>query len=143
MNFTANHPTPTAPRTPQAPPQPTTRTRRRFTARAAPFRPDAGTATPQERLREALAVLAQERAPGGDYHPADGEILAAWDDTTRRCADDGALALDHLDQFLRCHLGTLRDLMVRAARGHGPLRLLDDLHATVAAQLAQGETMAG
>jgi hypothetical protein len=138
MNLTANPTTPTAPRTPQAPPRPTTRTRRRFTARAAPFRPDPGTATPQDRLREALAVLDQERAPGGDYHPADADVIAAWDDTSRLCADDGALALDHLDAFLRCHLGTLRDLMVRAARGHGPHRLLDDLRATVAAQLALG-----
>jgi hypothetical protein len=138
MNLTANHTTPTTLRMPPAPPPPITRTRRRFTARAAPFRPDAETATPQDRLRAALAVLAQDRAPGGDYHPADAEILAAWDDTTRRCADDGALALDHLDQFLRCHLGTLRDLMVRAAHGHGPHRLLDDVHTTVAAQLALG-----
>ena len=54
---------------------------RRLAATARPFPPPA-----PPRLREALAILAAERAPGADYRPEDLPVLAAWDETRERCA---------------------------------------------------------
>jgi hypothetical protein len=121
-------------------PPTTARTRRRLTATARPFAAASdGAPDPRQRLRQALAVLRQERAPGGDYYPGDDEILTAWAATRERLRADRELALDHLDHFLRTHLGTLRDLMQRACFGRAPAPLLDELEAIVAAELRRLE----
>lgn len=117
-------------------PPTTTRTRRRLTATARPFAATVDTApTPRERLRDALALLREERAPGGDYYPGDGEILAAWTETRERLQAERDLVIDHLDHFLRAHFEALRDLLERARWGRAPARLLDELEATLAGAL--------
>lgn len=108
--------------------------------RAQPADHQSGPATNPEYTRPArfyqvLRLLGQERAPGGDYYPSDDDILRDWAVTRRHCADDRHAAARHLDSFLICHLGTVRDLMVRAACGHAPGRLLDEIEAEVSLAL--------
>lgn len=115
----------------------TTRTLRRLTATAHPLRVAIDVApTPHDRLRAMAALLGDNRCgAGGDYHPADADFIAAWECTRTRIAVDGDAALDHLDEFLRIHHDTLRDLALRAQCGHAPPRLLDGIAVAIAQQL--------
>ena len=128
MNPTAETTRPTTPIT--------TRTLRRLTATAQPFRAKVDTApTPLDRLRATLDLIGQEPWPGGDYHPADAEVIAAWGATHAEVARDPDAAIDHLDTFVRVHQGDLRDLMLRARNGQAPARLLHDIAAVIARRL--------
>jgi hypothetical protein len=110
----------------------TTRTLRRLTATAQPFRATVDTApTPIDRLRATLDLIGQERWPGGDYHPADATIIDAWDATRLQVEHDPDAAIDHLDTFVRTHQGDLRDLMIRARYGQAPTRLLGQVAAAI------------
>ena len=114
----------------------TTRTLRRLTATAQPFRAKVDTApTPLDRLRATLDLIGQERWPGGDYHPADADVINAWDATRAEITRDPDAAIDHLDTFVRTRQGELRDLMIRARYGHAPTRLLTQVAMTITAQL--------
>lgn len=129
MNTTAETTTPTTPIT--------TRTLRRLTATAQPFRAKVDTApTPLDRLRATLDLIGQERWPGGDYHPADADVITAWDATRAEVARDPDAAIDHLDTFVRTRQGELRDLMIRAQYGQGPTRLLTQVATAITTELA-------
>ena len=79
------------------PPAAPARRRRRLTSR----HPGGPAATLQaERLRQAAAVLRQERAPGADYYPADDEIIADWAAARRTGSDDPGAWPEQLDRFL-------------------------------------------
>ena len=90
-----------------------------------------------ERLRQAAAVLRQERAPGADYYPADDEIIGAWAAAKRAAGEARDAWPGQLDRFLAAHLDCVRDLMLRARCGRAPSRLLDELASAVAAELAR------
>ncbi len=116
----------------------TTRTLRRLTATAQPFRATVDTApTPLDRLRTTLDLIGQEFWPGGDYHPADATVIDAWNATRADLDRDPEAAIDHLDTFVRTHQGELRDLMIRAQYGQGPTRLLAQVATAITTQLAQ------
>jgi len=128
MNTTAETTHPTRPIT--------TRTLRRLTATAGPFRATVDTApTPLDRLRATLDLIGQEDWPGGDYHPADADVINAWDATRAEVTRDPDAAIDHLDTFVRTHQGDLRDLMIRARYGQAPTRLLAQVATTITAEL--------
>jgi hypothetical protein len=115
---------------PAAPP----RRRRRLSS----HHPAGSTATvAAERLRQAAAVLRQERAPGADYYPADDEIIGAWAAAKHAGGDAQGAWPGQLDRFLAAHLDSVRDLMLRARCGRAPARLLDELAAAIAAELAR------
>ena len=127
----------TADPTTTPPPEPlTTRTLRRLTATARPFRAQVDSApTPHDRLRTTLDLIGQEFWPGGDYHPADATVIDAWDATRAALDRDPDAAIDHLDTFVRTHHGDLRDLMIRARNGHAPTRLLQQVATAITAGL--------
>jgi hypothetical protein len=128
MNTTAETTRPTTPIT--------TRTLRRLTATAQPFRATVDTApTPLDRLRATLDLIGQERWPGGDYHPADADVITAWDATRADLARDPDAAIDHLDTFVRTRQGELRDLMIRAQYGQAPTRLLTQVATAITTEL--------
>jgi hypothetical protein len=115
---------------PAAPP----RRRRRLAA----HHPAGHAATLQaERLRQAAAVLRQERAPGADYYPADDEIIQAWAAAKDAAGGGQGDWPGQLDRFLAAYLDCVRDLMLRARSGRAPARLLDELESAVCAQLAR------
>ena len=128
MNTTAETTRPTTPIT--------TRTLRRLTATAQPFRAPVDTApTPLDRLRATLHLIGREHWHGGDYHPADAAIIDAWDATRHQVEHDPDAAIDHLDTFVRTHQGELRDLMLRARDGHAPARLLRQVTTAITSAL--------
>ena len=130
MNTTAETTRPTTPIT--------TRTLRRLTATAQPFRATVDTApTPLDRLRATVDLIGHERWPGGDYHPADADVIDAWDATRADVARDPDAAIDHLDTFVRTRQGELRDLMIRAQCGQAPTRLLTQVAMTITMALAR------
>ena len=90
-----------------------------------------------ERLRQAAAVLRQERAPGADYYPADDEIIGAWAAAKLAAGGEAGAWPGQLDRFLAAWLDSVRDLMLRARSGRAPARLLDELESAVAAELAR------
>lgn len=115
----------------------TTRTLRRLTATAPPLRATVDTApTPLDRLRATLDLIGQERWPGGDYHPADADVIDAWDATRAQLDHDPDAAIDHLDTFVRTRQGELRDLMIRARYGQAPTRMLTQIAAAITRHLA-------
>jgi hypothetical protein len=90
-----------------------------------------------ERLRQAAALLRQERAPGADYYPADDEIIGAWAAAKHAAGEARDAWPGQLDRFLSAYLDSVRDLMLRARSGRAPARLLDELESAVAVELAR------
>ncbi len=118
-----------------APPPATLARRRRLLSSHHPCGPAA--TVQAERLRQAAAVLRQERAPGADYYPADDEIISAWAAAKHAGGGERGAWPVQLDRFLAAHLDCVRDLMLRARSGRAPARLLDELESAVAAELAR------
>ena len=100
--------------------------------------PDGAGATAQaQRLRQALQLLRQERAPGADYYPADDEIIGAWAAAKHAAGGELGAWPGQLDRFLVAYLDSVRDLMLRARGGRAPARLLDELESAIAAELTR------